>query len=95
MINVPSVSGARFIVTGKVQGVWFRASTRERAQALGLRGSARNCEDGSVEVVAAGDPTELDALAEWLRRGPPLARVERVERSEADPGGIGEGFDIR
>lgn len=85
------MSSARFIVSGKVQGVFFRASTREQAVRLGLRGYARNLADGTVEVVAAGDPDAIDALGAWLFEGPPLARVERVER-QAFEGEVGEGF---
>jgi acylphosphatase len=69
------------MVHGKVQGVFFRASTRERALDLGLSGSATNLPDGSVEVVAEGEAMAVDALEAWLRHGPPMARVERVERS--------------
>ncbi|GAB3386824.1 acylphosphatase [Lysobacter fragariae] len=89
---------ARFIVKGKVQGVWFRASTREQADALGLRGHARNLADGSVEVLAVGEPAAIDQLARWLQRGPPMARVDDVERSDIDPrdaaAGDADGFDI-
>ena len=85
------MSAARFIVRGRVQGVYFRAGAREQAQKLGLRGHARNLADGSVEVVAAGEPQAIDALEDWLHEGPPLARVERVER-ELFEGRIGEGF---
>jgi len=84
----------RFIVTGKVQGVFFRSSTREQALQLGLRGLARNLADGRVEVVAAGEPDAIKRLEAWLQQGPPLARVERVERSDADPGVVGDGFTI-
>ena len=70
---------ARFIVSGRVQGVFFRASTREEALRLGLTGHARNLADGSVEVLACGDAAALAALEGWLRRGPPLARVARVD----------------
>ncbi|MBA3486585.1 MAG: acylphosphatase [Lysobacter sp.] len=75
---------SRFIVSGKVQGVWFRATTRERALALGLRGHAMNLPDGTVEVLAVGDCAALESLASWLRQGPPLARVDAVSRSPAD-----------
>ncbi|WP_126971464.1 acylphosphatase [Xanthomonas sp. BRIP62411] len=74
------MQAAHFIVTGVVQGVWFRAATRERAVALGLRGHARNLPDGSVEVVAAGTDAALDALETWLWQGPPAARVAAVTR---------------
>lgn len=87
-----STHAARFRVTGKVQGVCFRDGTRTQALRLGLRGHARNLADGSVEVLAAGDPEALEALARWLRHGPPHARVEAVERSDADAGEAGVGF---
>ncbi|PPU04745.1 acylphosphatase [Xanthomonas arboricola] len=79
------MQAARFIVTGAVQGVWFRASTRERAVALGLHGHARNQPDGSVEVVAAGTDAALDALEAWLWQGPPAARVAAVTRTPCAP----------
>ena len=81
----------RCIVTGKVQGVWFRAATREQAERLGVTGHARNLPDGSVEVLACGVPAAVDALIAWLQRGPPLAEVARVavsETSEAAPSGF-------
>lgn len=68
----------RFVVSGKVQGVWFRASTREQAERLGVVGHAVNLPDGRVEVVACGTEAALDALAAWLIRGPELARVDNV-----------------
>lgn len=73
---------ARFIVRGHVQGVFFRASTRERALKLGIAGYAKNLPDGRVEVLAGGSSEALDALQEWLQRGPPSARVEDVAREE-------------
>lgn len=82
---------ARFLVVGKVQGVFFRASTRERALDLGLRGRASNLADGGVEVVAEGQAAALDALEAWLHRGPPAARVESVVR-EAWTGPVSDGF---
>lgn len=82
---------ARFLVVGKVQGVFFRASTRERALDLGLRGRASNLADGGVEVVAEGRAAALDALEAWLHRGPPAARVESVVR-EAWTGPVSDGF---
>ena len=69
---------ARFLVRGKVQGVFFRASTRDRALQLGLRGYARNLSDGRVEVLAEGDARALDALERWLHVGPPRAKVART-----------------
>jgi acylphosphatase len=76
---------ARFIVTGRVQGVFFRASTRDFALQLGVAGYAKNRDDGSVEVIASGSPEALAALFAWLHHGPPAARVERVQREEMSP----------
>ncbi|WP_449429104.1 acylphosphatase [Rhodanobacter umsongensis] len=72
----------RFIVSGRVQGVFYRASTREQALALVLAGHARNLPDGRVEVLASGSADALDALERWLRRGPPAAQVEAVNRED-------------
>ncbi|QDH70724.1 acylphosphatase [Marilutibacter alkalisoli] len=88
------MAAARFRVEGKVQGVWFRASTREQAGALGLSGHARNLDDGRVEVLAVGEADAIDALETWLRHGPPLARVTSVQREPADEQGAGPGFTI-
>ena len=76
------MAAARFLVSGKVQGVWFRAGTREQAHALGLRGYARNLPDGRVEVLAVGEPGAVEALQRWLHHGPPMARVDSVEAQE-------------
>ena len=73
---------ARFVVRGRVQGVFFRASTREQALKLGIAGHARNLADGNVEVIACGTDEALDELQKWLHRGPPSARVESVQREE-------------
>jgi acylphosphatase len=71
---------ARFLVSGRVQGVFFRASTRNEAERLGLAGSASNLADGRVEVVASGTGDALSALERWLWQGPPSARVDDVKR---------------
>ena len=78
------MAAARFIVRGKVQGVWFRASTRDVAVRLGLTGHARNLANGDVEVLAMGDAEAIATLADWLQQGPPLARVDAVVRSDAE-----------
>ena len=83
---------ARFLVRGKVQGVFFRASTRDQARRLGLRGFARNLADGRVEVLAAGSGEAIDALGRWLEHGPSQARVEEVQREVADPDSCGPDF---
>ncbi|MBD9469778.1 acylphosphatase [Pseudoxanthomonas sp. PXM01] len=85
------MAGARFLVSGKVQGVFYRASTRERALDLGLSGRATNLPDGRVEVIVDSDAVALDALEAWLRLGPPAARVDAVVR-EAWTMPVNEGF---
>lgn len=87
------MSAARFRVRGRVQGVGFRAATRQEALRLGLRGQVTNLRDGSVQVIAQGDDAALDALADWLHRGPPHARVDTVAR-EAFTGYVAEGFGV-
>ena len=66
------------IVHGRVQGVFFRASTQKMARRLRLTGWVRNCADGTVEVMASGDGAALQDLLAWLHQGPPMARVTRV-----------------
>jgi acylphosphatase len=83
----------RCIVSGRVQGVFFRASTRDRAVALGVSGWVRNLADGSVEVVAAGEPDAIAALVEWLWDGPPAASVSGVDVVERG-GPVPPGFDV-
>ena len=85
------MAAARFLVSGKVQGVFFRASTRERALDLKLSGRAANLPNGCVEVIAEGEANALDVLEAWLQHGPPMARVDRVERS-VWAGAVNAGF---
>jgi acylphosphatase len=90
------ISCRRFTVTGRVQGVFFRDSTRRQAEALGLTGHAKNRPDGSVEVVACGaDDESLDRLGEWLRQGPPMATVVTGEAAAVDDRDPPRDFAIR
>jgi acylphosphatase len=84
----------RFLVSGRVQGVFYRAATEERARALGLGGWVRNLPDGRVELIACGDAHGLAALEAWLWRGPPSARVESVN-SEDVAAQTFNGFGVR
>jgi len=84
----------QFRVSGRVQGVFFRASTRTQALELGVTGWVRNAADGSVEVLACGTPAAIDALDGWLRRGPPAARVTDVSRVPG-PDSAPPDFDIQ
>lgn len=87
------MTAVRFVVSGRVQGVFFRASTREQAQRLGLCGHARNLDDGRVEVLAHGAEAALQELERWLWQGPPAARVEAVRREPAQ-GPVPAGFRV-
>lgn len=69
-------------VSGKVQGVWFRASTKEEAEKLGLKGWVRNLPDGRVEVLACGGKKQIAALYAWLKTGPRLAEVKDLSYEE-------------
>lgn len=83
-----------FLVSGQVQGVFFRASAESIAHRLGLTGWVRNLRDGRVELVACGEEAQLKQLEEWLWHGPPRARVTQVEVKEtvAQPF---TGFSVR
>lgn len=80
-------------IFGQVQGVGFRYHFGEQAQRLGITGWVRNRRDGSLEALIEGTPAAVEALLTWARRGPPAARVERVEVNAAE--GVFAGFELR
>jgi len=82
-------------VMGRVQGVFYRVSTRQEGMRLGLTGWVRNLEDGSVEVAAEGPGSELESLVAWCRRGPPQASVTEVRVKWSDASGEFTDFEIR
>lgn len=82
-------------VSGRVQGVFFRAATRDQARALGISGWVRNLPDGGVEIVAEGDGRNVEAFLDWCRQGPPRARVDSVAVREESPAGEFESFEVR
>ena len=82
---MPDWIARRCLVAGRVQGVFFRASTRARAEALGVAGHARNLPDGRVEVLACGSPAAVQALCDWLWHGPPAADVTSVDCEAVPP----------
>jgi acylphosphatase len=73
------VSRARVRVRGRVQGVFFRVETRDRARSLGLAGWVRNCADGTVEAVFEGEPKPVESMIDWCGRGPAGAHVDSVD----------------
>jgi acylphosphatase len=84
----------RAIVHGRVQGVFFRGSTEDRARAAGVAGWVRNRRDGTVEAVFEGPASAVEALVDFCRSGPRHARVERVEVFDEEPEGL-DGFGVR
>jgi len=85
---------AHVFVSGRVQGVFYRASTREKASEEGVDGWVKNLDDGRVEAVFEGPSEAVDAMVEWCETASRAASVEAVERSDEEPTGI-EGFEIR
>ncbi|MDP2181067.1 MAG: acylphosphatase [Actinomycetota bacterium] len=84
----------RVVVRGVVQGVWFRAATRDAALKRGISGWVRNLPDRSVEAVFEGASDAVDSMVAWCRTGPERAIVERVEVAEETPEGL-LGFSVR
>lgn len=89
-----SQTAKRYLIEGRVQGVFYRVSTQKKASELGITGWVRNLADGRVEVQAYGTAQQLTALENWLWQGPPNAQVERVE-NETIEWQVCEGFTVR
>ena len=85
---------AHIVVHGMVQGVFFRANTKEAASKLGLRGYAKNLSNGDVEVVAEGPKEKLDELVAFCKKGPERARVEKVDVHILEASDEFEGFEV-
>ena len=79
---MPTLIARRCYISGRVQGVFYRASARQKATELGCAGYARNLPDGRVEVLAVGEPPAVQSLLDWLWRGSPAAEVKFVEVQE-------------
>jgi acylphosphatase len=88
-------SEARVVVSGRVQGVFFRASTRDIAVRHGVRGFVRNLPDGRVEAVLQGDPGAVERVVAFMREGPPGAFVEDADVEWRAPSEAWEGFLVR
>ncbi|ABW31318.1 acylphosphatase [Acaryochloris marina] len=83
---MPNIICLKAVISGKVQGVGYRYSTRAKAQSLGLVGWVRNLPDGRVEAMAEGERTQVDKLIEWFKQGPPAAEVSKVDVDEESLG---------
>jgi acylphosphatase len=86
---------AHIFVSGRVQGVFYRAYTCEQAVRLGLTGWVRNLPDGRVEIIAEGPRDRIEQLIKWCHQGPPLARVTEVKTSWEQATGQYDRFDVR
>jgi acylphosphatase len=91
---VPDVVRAHVFVSGRVQGVFFRARTRDRARREGVAGWVRNTEDGRVEAVFEGPRDAVDRMVSWCREGTEYAEVNDVELTHEDPEGL-DRFEVR
>lgn len=85
----------RVLISGRVQGVCFRMETRDEARRLGLSGWVRNLPDGRVEAEIEGPPDLVSQLVNWCHHGPPLARVNSVEKKSLPPLGESDPFTVR
>jgi acylphosphatase len=83
------------LISGRVQGVFFRQATRQLAERLGLSGWVRNRADGRVEAVFQGPPAQVGQIEGWCRQGPPGARVLRVESRDEPPRAAAPHFEVR
>jgi acylphosphatase len=82
------------VISGRVQGVWFRAGTKEKADELGLTGWVKNTSTGDVEAVFEGDEPAVREMLVWCRRGPPLAKVTAVKETQNQYSGAFPDFSI-
>lgn len=89
------IVNVRVIICGRVQGVWFRASTKQIAKQLGLTGWVRNTPDGCVEAVFEGEEGLINKMIEWCHHGPPLSKVNKVEVKNQELTNGFDGFSIR
>jgi acylphosphatase len=87
-------SRVHVVISGRVQGVWFRANTKDKAEQLGLNGWVRNTNDGNVEAIFEGEPEKITKMLEWCHQGPPMAHVENVEINYQESTNGFDGFSI-
>ena len=89
-----SMSTVHLIISGKVQGVFFRATAKEIADKLGVNGWVKNTPEGNVEAMATGTQEQIESFVAWCKKGPPKAKVENVEVSKADETPF-SGFEVK
>jgi len=85
----------KILVSGRVQGVYFRVFTQNKAKHFAVKGSVKNLSDGRVEIIAEAEHITIDKFIKWCRKGPITARVDHVEISELEADEVLTGFDIK
>ncbi len=85
----------RVIISGKVQGVWYRASTKQMAEKIGITGWVRNTSEGNVEAMFEGEEDLVNEMIEWCNQGPPLARVDNLTIENIENKEKFDGFNIK
>ncbi len=85
----------KLVITGRVQGVFFRAETKKTADRLGINGYVKNLSDGSVEAVIKGDPASVSQMIEWCQKGPAISKVQSVKTEEISSVSNFNTFDVR
>lgn len=92
--NLKYLKQVNILVSGRVQGVFFRSQTKNQADRLGLTGWVKNLPDGKVEIVAQGKRENLEKLIAWSRKGPILAKVEKLEIKWKEPDNFFSSFEV-
>jgi len=88
-------STVHVVISGRVQGVWFRANTKQKAEQLGVTGWVKNTADGKVEAIFEGDKKHIQEMIDWCHQGPPSAQIEQVEITEQSLSNGFDGFSIK
>jgi acylphosphatase len=86
---------AHVVISGRVQGVYFRSYVKERAASMGIHGWVRNLFDGTVEAIFEGETESVHRMIEWCQKGPPAARVDHVETNWLEPLKESTTFELR
>lgn len=92
-LSISKMKRAHILLSGRVQGVWFRANTKEKAEQLDLKGWVRNLSNGRVEIVFEGKKEVIEKAIEWCHHGPSFAKVKKVEIKWKEPEGY-EDFKV-
>ena len=89
------ITNVHVLISGRVQGVWFRASTKQKADQLGLKGWVRNTNDGCLEAVFQGNDKQVSEMINWCHQGPPLAKIEKVNVTKKQSMDTFKDFSIK